>query len=371
MSIYKCTSRLLINMKIGINARTFSVSQPGGALKVGRKIHEKLVNDKKHSIVTFGPSNLDLNSKTDSYFYPGSSQIYGMAWERVVLPLRVKKHKIDVLFCPNANGFFHKSDIPTVVLIHDMNSFSGYSSGLYGSYERTVLPIVADKAHHLVTVSQFSKEEIVKYTGVSTSKVSVVYNGIDNKFLREGGGNPIELPEKYVLFVGALNPRKNIDGVIKSFRLFQQKKPEYKLVMIGPKNKAVFQNYNIDESKSIFLPGFVSSDELKYAYSHASAFLFPSYYEGFGLPPLEAMACGTPVVASNTSSLPEILSDAALLADPNDHNTLAEFLGLAVKDGEERSRLIEKGYSNAQRFTWDRCVDDLTRLLNSFDYSVN
>lgn len=350
-------------MKIGLNARALAVDQPDGAVKVGLELHDRIAQCPEHDLVSFGPAGLDLSSKVVSTGYPTNSQAYGLLWERTVLPVVAAREGLDVLLCPNANGFIHRTSLPVVIYIHDMNSFYGYSSKLYSMYERAMLPLVAAKADHIITVSEFSKRELTKFLGTPPSKISVVYNGIDPEYLSEDDGSAFELPEKYVLFVGSLNPRKNIDGVLRSFKRFSESHPEYKLVLIGPKNKAVFQSYSVPLSDDVVLPGFVSQQQLQYAYTNASALLFPSHYEGFGIPPLEAMACGTPVVASDTSSLPEILQDAAAFAGPTDYEALADQLERIVTDEEYRSALIAKGSRRAQSFTWERSTREVLSVL--------
>ncbi|WP_435102481.1 glycosyltransferase family 4 protein [Halarchaeum sp. P4] len=349
-------------MKIGIAARTFTVDEPGGAVKFGKKAHDQLVSESDHEIISFGPSSLDLESTVVSTYYPDIGQFYGILWEKTLLPRLTKNHGVDVLFCPNANGFITNSSTKNIVCIHDMNSYHGYSSKLYSQYERTILPRVSEKADCIITVSEFSKGEIVNFLNVSPEKVKVVHNGVDEYFKRETTGEPIDLPDKYILYVGALNPRKNIEGVIKSFMEFQEDFPEYKLVLIGPRNKKVFEGYSISEDEKLVVPGYVSKGQLKTAYENADTFLFPSYYEGFGIPPLEAMACKTPVVASNTSALPEILGEAALYSSPDDHVKISNQISKSVNDQSVRESLIEKGVKKAAEYSWDECARSIVNI---------
>lgn len=354
-------------MKVGINARTFSVDEPGGAVQAAKTLTKELASRPDVDLVLFGHRSIAEEFPgvpIEDDRYPVSSQAYGIAWERAVLPRLASRHGIDVLYCPNGNGPLHEISCPVVMCIADVNAQRGLSSPVQRVYRQATVPRAAAVADALVTISEFSKREIVEVMGVSPGKIRTVYYGIDPFFRSEEPGDPLDLPDEYVLFVGAMNPRKNIERLVRAFDLLKRRTDlPHKLVLIGPQNKAVFRKLEIEFTEDIVLPGFVSKAELKFAYDDASLFAYPSLYEGLGLPPIEAMACGTPVLASNVSSLPEVVGDAGELVDPRSTEAIARGMERVLTDERYRNRLVQRGYERSEGFTWERATDRLVQLL--------
>jgi glycosyltransferase involved in cell wall biosynthesis len=173
---------------------------------------------------------------------------------------------------------------------------------------------------------------------------------------------------RFFLTVSSLNFRKNFITVLKAFSIFCQNNSHGNLLIIGDLQCDSFQSVNIAEYQNngrIKFLGRVSDEELISYYRNAVAFVFPSLYEGFGLPPIEAQSCGCPVISSNSSSLPEVLEDSALICDPLDVNQFAEFMNLIYHDNELRTKLIEKGYENAKRFSWDDSAKRIYELVKN------
>jgi len=359
-------------MRIGINARTFSVAQPGGAVQSAMRLTRELAN-RGVELVLFGHESIAVdfpNLDVVSRGYIANSQVFGLGWERTVLPRLAAAHDVDVLFCPNGNGPMHRTSVPVVVQIHDVNAIQGYSSRAHQTYRRLTVPRAAAVADAIVTVSEFSKGEVVRHLDVEADEVHVVYNAVDDYFREPGDGEPFDLPDSYVLYVGAMNPRKNVERLVEAFRRIEgaPETPD-KLVLIGPERKAIFKALDIEDSPSVVTPGFVTREELKYAYSHAELFAFPSLYEGFGLPPLEAMACGTPVVAGDASALPEVLGDAAEYVDPVSVDDIARGMHRLLSDGEYASNLTKQGFERASKFIWPKAGDDLLDTLENIKLS--
>lgn len=348
---------------VGVNGRTFSVDEPGGAVQASINQYRQLEAHPELDVVLFGSQKLRAQfpgATVINSYYRGRSQAYGVFWEQFILPRLVSKYDIDVLYCPNGNSPVSTIDVPVVLCIHDVNALHGLSSGVHQFYRSTVVPRAAMAADRIVTVSEFSKGEIAEYTGVCPEKIDVIYNGVDELFL-SGDSEPIDLPEKYVLFVGSLNPRKNIRGVLNAFLKFTRKtETDHKLALIGPSNKDIFKDIDLglEDREDIILPGFVSEHELKYSYERASLFLYPSYYEGFGLPPLEAMACGTPVVASDRAALPEILNGHCTLVDPDDIDAICNAICEGIADPLSELELQE-ARRHVKRYTWTRTGERL------------
>lgn len=357
-----------MTLRVGVNGRAFVSPEPDGAVQASINLINKLNEINDIDVVCYLPCHNQTELISDNIEVKASSgiksQFYGVVWERTVLPMLVQGDNLDVLFCPNGNAPLTKiPGIDIVTLIHDVNALKGLSSGIHYYYRRATVPISAKVSDSIVTISQFSKREIADEIGIDSSKIEVVYNGLNEEYLNSDKGEPWQVPDKYILYVGAMNPRKNIQGVIRSFEIFSEKREtSHKLVLIGPQNKLIYSNFDVDESDNILTPGFIPQSQLKYAYCNADAFIYPSYYEGFGLPPVEAMACGTPVIASNTSSLPEILGDHAMLADPDNHEKMASMIELCVEN--DHSTHTAKEW--ARNYTWEKSARKLAGILRNY-----
>nr|WP_187290131.1 MULTISPECIES: glycosyltransferase family 1 protein [unclassified Natrinema] len=355
-------------MKVGVNARTFTVDEPGGAVQTSIKHTKGLIDRSDTDVVLFGDSSLTTlfpEATIVSTGYPVSSQAYGLVWERTVLPALADRSEIDVLYCPNGNAPATRTSFPVVMCIHDVNALKGWSSGVHQLYRRFAVPRGADVASTITTVSEFSKREIVESLDVSSSKVDVVHNGVNKTFFSSQSERLNGLPENYLLFVGSMNPRKNLERVVKSYATIKtQTDILHKLVIIGPKNKNIFKSVDLESRDEIITPGFVTEGELKYAYENADVFVFPSLYEGFGLPPLEALACGTPVVTSETTSLGEILQEGCIQVNPKDIQDIADAVIQILEDEQLANELATQGKAFAREFTWESATEQLRDTLS-------
>lgn len=230
-----------------------------------------------------------------------------------------------------------------------------------------------DRSDHILVVSEFTKWEVVSMLGVEASHISVVHNApsitdklLEYSCLREKYG--IEKP--YLLYVGTIEPRKNIVRMIRAFEaLKEQENIPHQLVLAGG------MGWNTEEIKrtiehsvwreDLVLTGYISGEEKNTLYANAAVFLFPSLYEGFGIPPLEAMHFGCPVICANTASLPEVVGNAAELVDPMDGSSIAEGIFRVISDDLYRDQLIQAGYVQEKKFTWERSAERLKRLCRS------
>jgi|AntDeeMinimDraft_4_1070355.scaffolds.fasta_scaffold01406_8 glycosyltransferase involved in cell wall biosynthesis len=353
-------------MKIGINARVFCVDNPDGAAQVGINHTSNLLKETAHSCVLYGHPSctrwFEDPAKCESSFFNWKSQIFGIGWERSVLPVTAHFDNLDVLFCPNANvPPIEFADHSTIMMIHHVGAEHGHSS-IQRFYRKLMLPLGARRSDAIVTVSEFSKDKIIENLPVNDEDVHVIYNGIDPIFFEEQGGEPVELPENYILFVGSADERKNLSRLIAAYDKLDS---DIDLVVIGPQDSIAYGNEEIDRDNITNL-GYVSKEELLYVYQHATIFAYPSLYEGFGLPPVEAAACGTPVVTSDVSAIPEIMGDAAEYVDPYDVDSICR--GLEIINNPDRlQELTNYGHQRAQRYTWKKATN---RLLEVFE-SVN
>jgi glycosyltransferase involved in cell wall biosynthesis len=261
----------------------------------------------------------------------------------------------------------------TVVTIHDCIHlrFPEYLPNRAAFvYAHAMIRLAARKADRVLTVSDASKRDILHYTGVAPDKVVVVHNGLDARFAAVPDAEAMDrvrqrfqLDHPFVLYVGNIKPHKNLERLIAAFASMRADGPDgLKLVVIGdetskhPGLRQAVHRHRLDKHVRFF--GFQPAATLVTFYRLARAFVFPSLYEGFGLPPLEAMANETPVVTSNVSSLPEVAGDAALLVDPYDVASIADGIRRAVTDEPLRQQLITKGRARAKEFSWARAAAD-------------
>lgn len=230
------------------------------------------------------------------------------------------------------------------------------------------------RADVIITASNYIKEEAVRYLNVENERVKVVPLGIDHRVFRPLAKNKLlaleaakGLRDKFILAVGSVEPRKNLVNLINAYKsLSPDMRKEYKLVMVGDRG---WQNEEIREAmdslgNDLRWLGYVTDDELAGLYNSASLFVYPSYYEGFGLPPVEAMACGCPVVVSNASSLPEICGDAAVYVDPKSSFSISEGITKVLNDSDLRESLSAKGPVWAAQFDWETTAKEHVRIFN-------
>lgn len=257
-----------------------------------------------------------------------------------------------------------------IITIHDLIPllYPSLVTPFYAAQSKWLLPIILKKATRIIAVSQSTKDDIVKLIKINPEKIDVVHHGVSNHF-RIPEPDEIQAFKKrynlnfpFILFVGALEPKKNIPNLIKAFNLCLQEEPSLKLVIAGKKSwkyEIIFstiESLNL-KSKVIFFD-FFPYEELPLLYSAAEVFVFPSIYEGFGFPPLEAMKCGTPVIVSNRSSLPEIVGSQGLMVNPNDIRELSTMILNVISEPNFKKNISEYYLKRSGLFTWERCIEE-------------
>ncbi len=267
-----------------------------------------------------------------------------------------------VYFSPGFNPPL-RSPVPLVFTIHDLIHlrFPEETSAHKQAYYRLVVRPAAGRAYRVLTVSEFSKREILEWAGLPKEKVLVVGNGVGSEFSSEGKRNVSGYP--YLFYVGNLKPHKNLQRLLKAFAR-SGLSGEVRLLCTGsPDEPSLRLIRDMGLEDCVIFKGVIPDEELPAYYRGALALVFPSLYEGFGLPALEAMACGTPVVTSGITALPEVVGDAAVVVDPYDAESIAWGIRRVVEDNALREELRRKGIERAKQFSWDRTAELTWKVL--------
>ncbi len=354
-------------MRIAFSARGLSVSS-GGA----RQFIKSLI-----------PALAECRGDDELFFFYSRETFRGLAphcpeiviesgtklwWDFVQFPRMLRKLRIDAAIFPkNVVPFF--TGCANYAVIHDLAYFLPELNAYPLAdtlYMRAMIPRSVRKAAGVFAVSENTKRDIIRYTGCDPAKVTVMYEAADPSYQRTDDPECLKrareryhLPDQFVLYTGSLSPRKNITGLLQAFAEIQGKVP-HRLVLTGSKSwkdRSVFELIDtLNIRDRIEQLGYVDEQDMPALYSMASVYVYPSLYEGFGLPVLEAMQCGCPVVASNATSIPEVAGDAALLVDPHDTHAMAAAMHKVLTDAQTSGELIASGFRRAAMFSWRRCA---------------
>jgi glycosyltransferase involved in cell wall biosynthesis len=311
-------------------------------------------------------------------------------FEQLFLPIAARQDRIDILHC-TGNTAPILTQIPIVQTLHDVIFMDAISrrDTLYQQwgnyYRRLMVPIVTKKSEVVITVSNFEKERILNRIKIEEKKVRVIYNGIDEQRFRIKNMDTQEtglvrvrysLPGNFILFLGNTSTRKNAIRVLESYCIYASREQNpMPLVTPGLPFGFIYEQLaklrQKDKLKYIVTPGYIEDEHLPTVYSLSSLFLFPSMSEGFGMPVIEAMASGTPVITSNVSCLPEIAGDAALLVDPTRSHAMADALIQMLANEEMRIEKIAAGLKNAQRFSWTNTAAQVFEVYEQVCFSAS
>jgi glycosyltransferase involved in cell wall biosynthesis len=286
--------------------------------------------------------------------------VRGHFWEQFILPLRLQD---GLLWSPSNSGPLSVGN--QVVTIHDLSPLDHpeWMSPRFAAWYQFLLPRLARKAKHLITVSEFTKGRILERFCVPEEKITVIPNAVDERFRDPPKATDLSSifgecfsNTRYVLTVGSIEPRKNLITLTKAWQMIVDKIPEdISLVVAGARGeRAIFRDASLSTMpKRVLMPGHVSDEFLPMLYANAIVFSYLSVYEGFGLPPLEGMASGVPVLTSNTTAIPEVVSDAALTVDPLDAEAVADGLFRLITNDSLNKKFSAQGILRAEQFTWE------------------
>ncbi|OGI25507.1 MAG: hypothetical protein A3J76_03625 [Candidatus Moranbacteria bacterium RBG_13_45_13] len=382
-------------MKIGIDIRVIGKNRTGDEVvffnlvknlaKIDRENDYQLFTDrdpKKDPALAEEIENLELKNNFEVIYINSPNRFWWNFW---ALPNYLRKNPVDIFHTQYIAPFRLPKKIKLVLTTHDIsfNFFPQYIRFSDLFFLKTLIPRSLRRADRIVTVSKNEREQIINFYKIPSEKVNFAYNGVDfeifNQTIPEEALERIRkkygLPEKFFLYVGTLQPRKNIPALIQALAIFYKKYKmnDIKLVIAGnrkarnfdPEIDKTIEKYNLRDSANF--PGWVDEKDKPALYKLAECFVFPSLYEGFGIPIIEAMAAGLPVVSSDKSCLPEVGGDAALFADPGDPEEFAKKIHEILSDKNIREDLVRKGASCAQEFSWQKTAEKTLEIYQSLE----
>jgi len=365
-------------VKIGIDARKLHDFGIGTYIRNLLRQLARLDRDSEF-VILCQPGDCETIASLGGNFrpLPETARNYSIA-EQLRVPLALKRERVTLFHAP------HYVLPPlvrcrSVVTIHDCIHlmFPQYlPNRLALTYARTSIRLAAKRATRVLTVSESSKRDILRFVDLPPEKIDVIYNAFDERFGVEPREEDVvrvkeryQLHDEFVLYAGNVKPHKNLERLITAFHLVRQRGLDHlKLVLIGDDiskyaalRRAVHR-YQLH--RYVRFLGYLPEETLAVMYRLSGVFVFPSLYEGFGLPPLEAMASGTPVVTSNVSSLPEVAGNAAMLVDPYDPDALADAMLRVLTDESLRQDLRRRGLERARQFSWEQSVGRIRRIYD-------
>lgn len=288
---------------------------------------------------------------------------------------RLIRDEPDIVHLPNHHfarfALFRKN--PYIVTVHDLVRFY-FPFDPEKLSERISLKLDIwniKRSSHIIAISQHTRNDLMKYMKIPEGRITVIYDGIDREIYRPYDVKLRLLDKPYILYVGSERPRKNLRSLFEAFAVLKKEFPDLKLLKVGPAGR--YDEYRRNSEKQLSRLGikndvafidYVSEYDLVSYYCSAELLAYPSFYEGFGLPPLEAMSCGCPVVASNASSIPEVVGDAGLLVSPHDIEGLAQAMRRVLADNKLRGDMVKKGLEQSKRFSWEKTAKQTQEVYN-------
>ena len=375
------TSSSLARGRIAINAHLLAQEEGYRRAGVSRYIYNLLTHvlreDAEGDYTVFLNSRcaLSLSCNQKCSRLPTYKPLARIFWEQFLQPLELGAEGVALLHSPvNVQPLF----LPCkgVVTVTDL-SFMVFPESFRNSqrlYQSLFTRLSVRRASHVIAISASTAQDLIRFFAVPAERITVTLPGVDAAYQPVQDDSRLasfrrlrDLPKRFILFVGTFEPRKNLLTLLQAYAEFRrQTRSDYKLVLGGGMGwlyQPVFAAVEeLELQGDVIFPGFIPEDELPLWYNAADVFVYPSLYEGFGLPPLEAMACGTPVIVSDVSSLPEVVGDAALLVDPHKPDEWAAALSLLCRDADLRTDLVSRGLERAQEFSWTRMARETIQV---------
>lgn len=357
-------------MKIGIDIQTTLGEKTGFGFYVKNLVNHLQLLDKVNQYYFFRPdTEKDLSAPQR------------LLWDQKLIPQKARAAKVDILHQPCFSApIFYSGKV--VVTVHDIIAI------LYGKdipffsrlFFAKIMPFSYRQADKIIAISHHTKKDIMQYLHIPSEKIKVIHLAADQCFYKKYLKNQIQkttnkfkIQQNYLLHIGTLNPRKNLQFLIKVFAQIIKVLPNYQLVITGKKGwyyQGLFESVKkLGLKDKVIFTGYITDEEKPLLYQGAQLFVFPSLYEGFGLPPLEAMASGCPVISSNTSSLPEVIGKAGILLSPNDELAWIRSIKTILSDKRLQRNLAKQGQEQASKFSWTRAARETMEVYKEIHYS--
>ncbi|EKE10870.1 MAG: hypothetical protein ACD_15C00190G0005 [uncultured bacterium] len=295
----------------------------------------------------------------------------------------------DIFFMPNINFYSVSEKTKLILTVHDL-SYERYAKTF--SWKRRIWHFFVNpqkmckKADAIISISHSTAQDIMDLFGIGKGKIRIIYNGISDKFKLLDRNNPdlikakerYNLPYKFILYLGTIEPRKNIVSVVRAYNKLQknaikegnEEMQKIKLVIAGSEGwlgESIFDEIRKSKyAKNIIVAKFIKEEDKECVLNLASLFVYPSFFEGFGFPPLEAMACGTPTITSNNSSLPEVVGNGAIMIDPDKPDEIFCAMREVIKNNDFRNDLVSRGALQAKKFTWKKSAGEFLKMINKY-----
>ena len=370
-------------MRIAIDATILRSQNTGTGFYVINLLNGLMKYDKENEYIVFGNKEIikkfvflnNKNFRIENVIF--KNRIVRVLWQLFILPFKLKKLNVNILHSTNYITPLFKFNLKFIVTIHDLTFiiFPEKFTIVKRLFFRFMVPIFIRRADKVITVSENTKNDIIKFLKVPKEKISVTFETYnecyDSEIKKEDSKKILDkygINKNYFLFVGMIEPRKNILSILKAFIELDDELDE-DLVIVGKKGwyyreiEEFMENIKNKRLKNrIIFTGFVSEKELVSIYKNAEIFIYPSFYEGFGIPPLEAMVCGVPVITSNTSSIPEVVGDAAIKIDPYNYIELKEAIKVLKHNPQKKEEMSEKGKEQSKKFSSKKFAENTINI---------
>lgn len=370
-------------MRIGVNALQLTTRNSG----VGQYIYHmvssllSISTDQFYIYLSRGNTRPEWLARPDvkikEILFSKEQVAFRNLYELFYYGLDLRKDDISLFWSPDTKIPLLTPNIPLVITSYDLAIFREPETYQLSRvlYWRKLFKRAIQRSSCVVAISNTTRDDLIELMHVPPQKIRVIYCGVNPRFRSIKDGDILEhvrmkygLPKNFLLFVGLFSPRKNIAGILKAFAILKDKfKIPHYLVMVGEKGWRYQADLELVNSlgleKEVVFPGYIEDDDLPAVYNIADVFVFPSLYEGFGLPVLEAMACGTPVVTSNVSALPEVVGEAGILVNPYNHEEIASGVYRLLSDKKLSSELIRVGLERSGQFTWEKAAREMLTVF--------